>query len=113
MSYPVAMVTAQLTHSDHALPCASARLLTAGPEEQLVDAAHYQGSMEHFRLSQGEALDQTPPDVAHAITASVAQGTHTRAHYRHSMVSALHHEFTELHMANLLYEHYKYQYIVV
>jgi len=78
-----------------------------------VDAAHYQGSMEHFRLSQGEALDQTPPDVAHAITASVAQGTHTRAHYRHSVVSGLHYKFTELHMANLLYEHYMHQYIVI
>lgn len=29
------------------------RLIMDDPEEQLVDAAHYQGSMEHFRLSQG------------------------------------------------------------
>ncbi len=28
-------------------------LIMNDPEEQLVDAAHYQGSMEHFRLSQG------------------------------------------------------------
>lgn len=28
------------------------KLITDDPEEQLVDAAHYQGSMEHFRLSQ-------------------------------------------------------------
>lgn len=29
------------------------RLILDDPDEQLVDAAHYQGSMEHFRLSQG------------------------------------------------------------
>lgn len=28
------------------------RLITDDPEDQLVDAAHYQGSMEHLRLSQ-------------------------------------------------------------
>lgn len=29
------------------------QLMNNDPDEQLVDAAHYQGSMEHFRLSQG------------------------------------------------------------
>ena len=29
------------------------QLMSDDPEEQLVDAVHYQGSMEHFRLSQG------------------------------------------------------------
>ena len=28
-------------------------LIMDDPEEQLQDAAHYQGSMEHFRISQG------------------------------------------------------------
>lgn len=34
------------------------RLILDDPEEQLVDAAHYQGSMEHFRLSQGGKYKQ-------------------------------------------------------
>ena len=29
------------------------RLVTDDPDEQLVDAAHYHGSIEHIRLSQG------------------------------------------------------------
>ena len=29
------------------------QLITGDPEDQLVDAATYQGSMEHLRLSQG------------------------------------------------------------
>jgi len=28
------------------------QLMTEDPDEQLVDALHYQGSIEHFRLSQ-------------------------------------------------------------
>lgn len=34
------------------------KLITDDPEEQLVDAAHYQGSMEHFRLSQAGTMAQ-------------------------------------------------------
>lgn len=32
------------------------RLIMDEAEEQLLDAAHYQGSMEHLRLSQGGKL---------------------------------------------------------
>ena len=68
------------------------RLLSAGPEEALVDAAHYQGTMEHFRLSQDPTLqpETTPPEVAQALTAAVAGGTHSRAGHRHSIVSGKH-----------------------
>ena len=34
------------------------RLIMDDPEEQLVDAAHYQGSIEHLRLSQGGKQQQ-------------------------------------------------------
>ena len=63
------------------------RLLTSGPEEQLVDAAHYQGTMEHFRLSQDTPMEMTSPDVTHVMTAAVAGGSHSRAGHRHSIVS--------------------------
>ena len=63
------------------------RLLTSGPEEQLVDAAHYQGTMEHFRLSQDTSMDTTSPDVTQVMTAAVAGGSHSRAGHRHSIVS--------------------------
>ena len=53
-----------------------------------MDAAHYQqGAMEHFRLSQ-DLQPETTPDVAQALTASVAGGTHSRAGHRHSIVSS-------------------------
>ena len=52
-----------------------------------MDAAHYEGTMQHFRLSQDLSAETTPPEVSHAMTAAVAMGTHSRAGYRHSIVS--------------------------
>ena len=54
-----------------------------------MDAAHYQGTMEHFRLSQDLSSETTPSDVTAALTAAVAVGTHSRLGHRHSIVSEL------------------------
>ncbi len=37
------------------------QLMNEDPEDQLVDAAHYQGSMEHFRLSQAGKTSNNSP----------------------------------------------------
>ena len=52
-----------------------------------MDAAHYQDSMEHFRLSQDASSETTPTNIAEALMAAVAGGSHSRAGYRHSIVS--------------------------